>query len=48
MTLNVPHINDHQCLIQVECGYKNTYFVTSDGEVFVCGDNSFGQLAQPI
>ncbi len=29
-------------------GYRNTYFLTNDGSLYGCGDNRFGQLAQPI
>ncbi|KAL1521562.1 hypothetical protein AB1Y20_021221 [Prymnesium parvum] len=33
-----------QKVVQVSAGYRHSMFITQSGEVFVCGDNSSGQL----
>ena len=32
-------------LTQISCGYKHTLFLTSNGNVYGCGGNNFGQLS---
>jgi X-linked retinitis pigmentosa GTPase regulator len=34
-------------IIQVECGYDHTLFLTRDNEVWACGINEYGQIGLP-